>query len=73
MKQSFEDFLMDKCPSHTNNGPEGFEKWAEELDGSEYEEYAQEYGEKCFLEGREYTFEKLQPIINKLKEDFNLE
>lgn len=52
MKQSFEEFLSDRCTSHTNNEPAGFEKWLEQLDGEEYMRYAQDYGEKCFGEGK---------------------
>lgn len=45
MKYSFEEWLSDeKCESHTNNGPEGFEKWLEDLDTQEIMDYAQEYG-----------------------------
>lgn len=53
MKQSFEDFLLDQCPSgcHTNNSPEGFERWLEQLDGQEYMDFAEEYGQKCYEEG----------------------
>lgn len=42
-EMTFEEFLMDKCPSHTNNSPEGFEKWEENLDIQEVEDYAQEF------------------------------
>jgi len=43
-KKSFEDFLSDKCPTHTNNSPEGFERWQEQLDVQEVMDYAEEYG-----------------------------
>ena len=41
---SFEEYLLDQCDTHTNNSPEGFERWLENLDGEEYMKYADEYG-----------------------------
>ena len=52
MIETFENFLMDKCPCHTNNGPEGFERWESELDIQDVEDYAEEYGEMKFIEGK---------------------
>jgi len=59
MKQDFEEFLMDKCDTHTNNDPVGFDKWLEELDGEEYMDYAQEYGNQCFTEGTQVVPENI--------------
>lgn len=41
---TFEEFLQDKCDTHTNNSPEGFEKWLEQLDTQEVMDYGEEYG-----------------------------
>ena len=57
-KIDFEDFLSDKCDTHTNNDPAGFERWLEQLDGDEYMNYAQEYGKYCFVEGSKEEFFK---------------
>jgi hypothetical protein len=44
--KSFEEYLSDnKCDTHTNNDPAGFEKWLEQLDIDELIKYADEYGE----------------------------
>lgn len=51
MKNSFEEFLSDKCPCHTNNDPKGFEDWFERLDTQEVMDYAEEYGQKMFNKG----------------------
>ena len=51
MIKDFEEFLSDKCDTHTNNSPEGFEKWLEEQDGEEYINYAQEYVNECLEAG----------------------
>jgi hypothetical protein len=42
--KDFEDFLMDRCPCHTNNDPIGYERWLENLDAQELIDYADEYG-----------------------------
>lgn len=44
--QSFEDYLFDQCPDdcQTNNSPEGYERWLEQLDTQEVMELAQEWG-----------------------------
>ena len=38
--------MNEVCPAnlHTNNSPEGFEKWLEEQDVSDIMEYAESYG-----------------------------
>lgn len=59
MIYSFEEFLSDKCETHTNNSPEGFEKWLENLDTQEVMDYAQEYGK--YVE-----YETLSDIQDKL-------
>jgi hypothetical protein len=51
---NFEDFIRSKCPDilQTNNSPEGEDSWMEHLDGSEYEELGDEYGEMMYEQGR---------------------
>ena len=64
----FEDFLSDKCDTHTNNDPAGFEKWLEELDIQELEDYGQEFGEECYLKGKEDMLKEFeQNSIDPLK------
>ena len=52
--KTFEEFLREKCPDElqTNNSPEGEDRWLEQLDGSEYEELGQEYGNYMFEQGK---------------------
>ncbi len=60
MKYSFEEWLSDeKCDTHTNNNPAGFEKWLENLDTQELIDYAQEYG--AYIE-----YETLSDIQDKI-------
>ena len=52
--KTFEEFLRERCPDEcqTNNDPAGEDRWIEQLDGSEYEKFGQEYGEYMFEAGR---------------------
>lgn len=52
-QQTFESYLEERAPSnvHTNNSPEGFERWLENLDVAEVMEFAEEYGIKLYKEG----------------------
>ena len=66
MKDTFEEFLSDNCPCHTNNDPAGFENWLEQLDGEQYMEFGQEYGEKMFEKGKNFeTNEMLNDLEKK--------
>lgn len=66
MKQTFEQFLEEKCPAElqTNNDPAGFERWVEQLDVQEVIDLAEEWGRKI-------AFDNMMgnPIdqLNKLK------
>lgn len=53
MKQSFEEFIREKCPDElqTNNSPEGEDRWIEQLDVQELIDFAEEYGSKEFARG----------------------
>lgn len=53
MRQTFEQYLIDIAPSgvHTNNSPEGFERWLEEQGTDSLMEYAHAFGLKCYNEG----------------------
>ena len=64
--KTFEDFLSDRCHSHTNNGPEGFERWLEDLDTQEVMDYAEDYGEYVYREGR---IAEMERILATLKAD----
>ena len=64
-KQSFEDFVRSKCPDilQTNNSSEGEDRWVENLDGSEYEELGQEYGELMYKQGQDdYRYPKITKV-----------
>ena len=56
--QTFEQYLMDRCPSHTNNSPEGFERWVENLDVQEVIDYAESWGRIQVLESRAETLKE---------------
>lgn len=61
-QQTFEEFLSDKCECHTNNDPAGFERWLEQLDGNEYMEFAQIWGEREYLRGKEDMLEAVKRV-----------
>ena len=69
-KQTFEEFLNDRCPSElqTNNGPEGFERWLETQDVADIMEYAEFYGQLCRVEGQKELLEEMRV---RLKVDVN--
>jgi|LakMenE18May11ns_1017448.scaffolds.fasta_scaffold8727252_2 hypothetical protein len=58
--KTFEQFLEDKCPCHTNNSPEGFERWLEQLDVQEVMDYAEDYGKYV----KEYVLQNLPELNN---------
>lgn len=60
MKTTFEDFLMERCQSHTNNSPEGFENWLEKQDIGDIMEYTEMYGMICRIEGKEDLLKELK-------------
>ena len=60
--KTFEEFLQNKCPCHTNNSPEGFEKWLEQLDTQDIIDYAESYGELVYLEGQKWGMKKAVEI-----------
>ena len=58
--KTFEEFLADICPCHTNNGPEGYDRWVEQLDIQELIDYADSYGKIAYKTGAiDYIKEKL--------------
>lgn len=63
-KQTFEDFLADRCPSElqTNNSPEGQENWIERLDVQELIDFGESYGEIMFLQGEKAGLERGKEI-----------
>ena len=69
--RDFEDFLSSKCGCHTNNSPEGFERWLENLDLQEMQDFGEEWGELRFLEGKDFILNGLSPVIEKLRESLN--
>lgn len=63
--QTFEQYLMDRCPSHTNNSPEGFERWMENLDVQEVIDYAESWGRLQIVEARLETLKECKELISK--------
>jgi succinate dehydrogenase flavin-adding protein (antitoxin of CptAB toxin-antitoxin module) len=61
---TFEQFLMDKCPSHTNNSPEGFEKWLENLDIDELMDYAMNYRNQSLTDYHNHIVEEIEEYAN---------
>ena len=53
-KSTFEEFLEEIAPAnvHTNNSPEGFETWLEQLDSQEIMDFAESYGRMKYLQGK---------------------
>jgi len=66
---TFENYLMDICPSHTNNGPEGFERWLEDLDTQDVMDYAEGYGEEIRAELRKKVEQTLEDVREALHEN----
>ena len=63
--KTFEDYLMAICPCHTNNGPEGYEKWLENRDIEEMIEYAENYGEYCKNIGATEAFNSVSQLTKE--------
>lgn len=66
MKQSFEEYLSDKCPCHTNNSPEGFENWLEQLDVERYILYGMDFATKCYNKGKIDGLNRAREILKEL-------
>ncbi len=51
--KTFESYLEEVAPSevHTNNSPEGFERWLEQLGNDELMQFAEYYGKEMYTEG----------------------
>ena len=85
--KTFEDFLMDKFPFHSNNPNEAFEKWLSDIDIDALISYADEYKNKSLTNYHNHIVEKVNnelfdeweavteidnPIsINHMRKDFN--
>lgn len=65
INQTFDEFLSDICDCHTNNSPEGFENWLEQLDTQEIMDYAQAYGELQYEAGMQEAIKNLTPVEDK--------
>ena len=66
-QQTFESYLLDVAPSnvHTNNSPEGFERWLENLDVAEVIEFAEDWGAKEYEKGCYNTANEANSLANK--------
>ena len=65
--KTFEEFLQDICPCHTNNSPEGFENWLADRDVQDIMDYAETYGKVCFNKGLAEATDNAVAEIRKLK------
>ena len=66
--QTFEKFLEGKCPSHTNNSPEGFENWLADLDVQDVMDYAENWGSMQYTQGKQDLVEYIRPTTDKMSE-----
>lgn len=71
--KTFEEFLEDKFVKIAegmldDDLPDAFDNWLGTLDGDEYMEYAQQYGEKCWIDGKEEILDAFKPNIEKIQE-----
>ena len=73
--KTFEEFLRERCPSEcqTNNSQDGEDRWLEQLDGSEYEEFGQEYGHYMFIMGGIDAYDKSIKIVKEINKDADAE
>lgn len=67
--KTFEQYLENIAPSgvHTNNDPEGYERWLESKDQADIMEYAEEYGEYCRIFGATEAYNE----VNRIAKDIN--
>jgi len=65
-QQTFESYLLDVAPSnvHTNNSPEGFERWLKNLDVAEVIEFAENWGAKEYEKGCYNTANEAKSLAN---------
>jgi len=66
--KTFEEFLQDRCPCHTNNSPEGFESWLADRDVQDIIDYAEDYGKTVFLDGKIEGIKQVGEIIKSPNE-----
>lgn len=62
--KTFEQFLQEKCPCHTNNSEDGFERWLEDLDQEQLIYYGYRYGLECNLLGFKEAMSKALGAFN---------
>ena len=60
--KTFEDFLMDKFPFHSNNSNEAFEKWLSDIDIDALISYADEYKNKSLTDYHNHIVEMIDSI-----------
>jgi hypothetical protein len=75
--KTFNQFLEDKFMAlreiggHAitkDNCEDMFDSWLQSLDVQELIDWGSEYGEKCYLEGKEQVLEKMTPMIEDFKD-----
>jgi hypothetical protein len=68
--QTFESYLEQVAPSevHTNNSPEGFERWVENLDVAEVMAFAEDYGveiyKQAYIKGGSDTLNEVNSLAS---------
>ena len=74
--KTFETYLQEQCPSEyaTNNSPEGFERWLEQLDVQEVMDMAEVYVAEIEREMIKSVREELTEYwVNKHQDDLRLQ
>ena len=67
--KTFEDFLMDKFPFHSNNSNEAFEKWLSDIDIDALISYADEYKNKSLTNYHNHIVESWDKYVYDTVED----
>ena len=67
--KTFEDFLMDKFPFHSNNSNEAFEKWLSDIDIDALISYADEYKNKSLTNYHNHIVESWGKYVYDTVED----
>jgi hypothetical protein len=61
-KLDFEDFLMNRCPAHTNNSADGYERWLENMDIDLMIDYANEFKNDALTDYHNHIVEKVKEM-----------
>lgn len=70
MPKTFEEFLEDRHAARNpqvldDDMPDSFDDWLGQLDGEEYMDYAQKWGNIVYLDGKGDAFKESLEIVKK--------